>query len=417
MQTFPSVARRRAYGLVGFVALLAVIALAIGVYQQAFTPVVRVKLQADRSGLLLSEGADVRLRGLPVGEVRDVALMEGGDGVEIDVALYEEHAESIPADVTASLLPTTVFGNKFVNLQIPPGADDSTVADGEAIQAGSVIQNKEVTTEINNVFLGLQDVLTTVQPAKLNATIGAMARALDGRGSQFGDYLSRVNSYLERLNPHMPNVQKDITGSADVLDTYAKAAPDLLRTAENASKTSATLSNNAATLHAMLLDFTRTASQAGQFFGRLENPLVSAMQQFDPVLRLLANYSPEFTCLVDGLNENRKRISVFGTYVSGAQGFVSFLPGQEGYKYPRDLPKFVQGDGPDCFGLPFISREEYPPPRVRFDDGAQSVWRNPDARLSADETVNFYPDVLFRQLFGTPPEIALGKPLKEVLPR
>lgn len=404
------------YGLIGFVVVLAIIAFAIGVYQQAFTPVVQVKLESDRSGLLLTKGADVRLRGLPVGEVRDVQLTEDGDGVVIDMALYEDQAKSVPSNVTARLLPTTVFGNKFVSLE-PQGPSASTVSDGDSIQAGSVVQSKEVTTEINNVFLGLQDVLTTVQPAKMNATLGAMARALDGRGSQFGQYLTRVNTYLERLNPHMPNVQRDIAGSANVLDTYAKAMPDLLRTADNAGTTSKTLSDNAATLHAMLIDFTRTAGEAGKFFGRLEKPLEAGMQQFDPVLRLLANYSPEFTCLVDGLNENRKRISVFGTYVSGAQGFVSFLPGQEGYKYPRDLPKFVQGDGPDCFGLPFISREEQPPPRVRFDDGAQAVWRNPDARLSGEEAVNLYPDVLFRQLFGTPPEIALGGALKEVLPK
>lgn len=417
MHTFPSAVRRRVYGLIGFIVVLAVITFAIGVYQQAFTPVTTVKLKSDRSGLLLTEGADVRLRGLPVGEVRDVQLNDDGYGVIVDIALYEDQAKSIPDNVTASILPTTIFGNKFVNLQIPKGQPESAVEDGDSIQADTVIQNKEVTTEINNVFLGLRDVLTTVQPAKMNATLGAMVRVLQGRGPEFGRLLTRVNTYLESLNPHIPNVQRDITVSADVLGTYAEAMPDLLRTADNISTTSKTLTDNAATLHAMLIDFTRTAGQAGKFFGRLEKPLDAGMRQFDPVLRLLAKYSPEFTCLVDGINENRKRISVFGTYVSGAQGFVSFLPGQEGYKYPRDLPKFVQGDGPDCFALPFVSREEYPPPRVRFDDGAQSVWRHPDARLSGDEAVNLYPDVLFRQLFGTPPEVALGGALKEVLPR
>lgn len=412
MQAQPSTIRRRTYGLLGIAAIVLIVAVAILTFQKAFVPVVRVTLQADRSGLLMEPGSDVRLLGVSVGEVRDIQLDEKDpSSVRADLALDEDKAARVPADVTAKLLPNTAFGAKFVNLIPPPGRP------APAIKAGTVIQTTEVTTEVNNLFMGLKQMINAVEPSKVNATLGAMARTLNGRGNALGGYLTRVNSYLDTLEPHLPNMQRDIARSADVVGDYAKVAPDFLRLAQHTTQFSGTLSESAATLHTLLIDATRTAGKADTFLGRVEEPLGAAMGAFKPVLELLDGYSPEFKCLVQGLNENRRRISVFGSYYSGAQALVSFLPGQEGYKYPRDLPKFVTGDGPDCFVLPNLTRAEYPPPHVRFDDGAQGPWRRPTDAPGAEELVNVYPDKLFELLFGEMPQKVFGKPLQEVLPR
>ena len=98
----------------GGVAFLAVLGLLVGLtillYRQAFTDVTHVTLRTNRVGNQLTSGADVKLRGLVVGEVRSVR--SDGSGAELDLALDPAQARRIPADVTAQLLPKTLFGEK-----------------------------------------------------------------------------------------------------------------------------------------------------------------------------------------------------------------------------------------------------------------------------------------------------------------
>src|SRR5687767_13369913 len=99
--------RRYAGGVVFLVVLAMLIGLSIAMYTKAFTPVTMVELRADRAGNQLSKGADVKLRGLRVGEVRSIE--SNGEGAVIQLALNEDLAPLVPADVSARLLPKTLF--------------------------------------------------------------------------------------------------------------------------------------------------------------------------------------------------------------------------------------------------------------------------------------------------------------------
>src|SRR5689334_21372299 len=106
--------RYRLYGLLALVLVAAVTVSIIGAYNQVSTPVVKATVLADRRGLLTDPGADVTVRGVPVGKVREV--LPDGDGAALTIALDPAQAESIPAGVTAEIVAPTVFGAKFVNL-------------------------------------------------------------------------------------------------------------------------------------------------------------------------------------------------------------------------------------------------------------------------------------------------------------
>jgi ABC-type transporter Mla subunit MlaD len=69
-----------------------------------------------------------------------------------------------------------VFGAKFVQL-VPPDHPSA-----EPLAAGAVLDSKNVTVEINTVFEQLTQVLSRIQPEKLNETLGAIATAFNGRG-------------------------------------------------------------------------------------------------------------------------------------------------------------------------------------------------------------------------------------------
>ncbi|MCU1619222.1 MAG: ABC-type transport system, mce-related protein, partial [Modestobacter sp.] len=109
-----AVVRRRLQGLAFLVVLALLLGLSVAQYQKAFSGAVRVTLQTDTIGNQLQEASDVKIRGVLVGEVRSVST--DADGATIELAIDPDHLADIPADVSARLLPKTLFGERFVSL-------------------------------------------------------------------------------------------------------------------------------------------------------------------------------------------------------------------------------------------------------------------------------------------------------------
>lgn len=390
MRSLPPAGRRRIYGTAFIAAVVALLATGVAAYQGAFIPTVPVTLEADRAGLIMEPGARVLLRGVPVGKVEAVEAA-GDGGALLRLGLDPDQVDRISTDAVARIDASTVFGPKAVALDMPAGKPASP------IQAGDVLRTDRIATEVNEVFDGLHEVLTTVEPSKLNATLGAMAKALDGRGSQLGNYVQRLDGYLTKLNGALPTIRADISASADVMETYAGAANDLLKTLKHSSSVSRTLTDEQSSLHAVLLDLTRTGDNGRDLLGRVDQPLVTLLDALRPTTRLLAEYSPELTCVIKGLNGARKRLgAAIGTQSPTIQGTASVVPGQQSYQPGRDLPRLVRGLGPDCYELPHVRGDQIPAPRYLFDDGSASVYAGDDDTV----TVNQSPLTIYDQLFG-----------------
>ncbi len=88
------------------------------------------------------------------------------------------------------------------------------------------------------------------QPAELNMTLNALATALEGRGDEIGQNLETVDSYLKRLNPQIPALVEDLRLTASVSDTYADVLPQVGDILHNTVTTTGTLETREARLHA-----------------------------------------------------------------------------------------------------------------------------------------------------------------------
>ncbi len=125
---------RRLLGLAFVVVLAAAMSLSVLAYDKAFTPVVLVTLRTDHTGLQLNQGADVKLRGVIVGEVRGIAA--NGQTATLRLALDPAQARRIPANVSARMLPKTLFGERYVDLEAPRASVDGDAARRLAHQPG-----------------------------------------------------------------------------------------------------------------------------------------------------------------------------------------------------------------------------------------------------------------------------------------
>ena len=99
----------------------------------------------------------------------------------------------------------------------------------------------ETNVELSQVLADLFPLLRAVRPADLNATLNALATALEGRGEQLGATMDELGQYLDAIDDHLPTLRQDLVELADVADAYDVAAPDLLDTLDNVTVTSKTV--------------------------------------------------------------------------------------------------------------------------------------------------------------------------------
>lgn len=363
MPTTTSKNRLRLYGVLFLIVLALLLSLTVAVYQQVFTPVVRVTLEADTLGNQLEPRADVKLRGLLVGEVREVRA--DGEKATLALALKPEHVPSIPADVHARLLPKTLFGEKYVDL-VPPTPSTA----GRPIRAGDVITQDRTTVgiELQQLMNDLLPLLRTVQPAKLNATLSAFATALDGRGDDIGANLTRLDDYLRKLNPHMPSLQEDIKRFADVAEVYGDAAPDLLRVLDNTLTTSRTIVEQKDRLASFLTSTATAADTADSFLSENADRIITLGRVSRPTLALFARYSPEYPCLLEGLV--RQEAASEETFRGGRMRITLELVHPRPPYRPGEEPRYAERSGPNCRGLP---HPNVPAPHTKLRDGTRGV--------------------------------------------
>lgn len=347
------------------VALL--VQLTIALYNKKFTPVVHVALQTDRAGNQLSKHADVKLRGIVVGEVRSAT--SEGEKATLDLALDPGKVALIPKNVQAQLLPKTLFGEKQVVLVLPAEASTEHIADGDVITQDRSSTALETEAALNDLLPLLKD----LQPHKLSELLDSLSSATRGRGDELGSTLALQAAYLKKLNPTLPTVGADFRGLADLANTLDKASPDLLRTLDNLSSSSRATVQDRAALDTFLQRTNQVARTTQQVVAENETRLVALAKDSRPVVKLYATYSNNFACMLNRIAFSEiEGERVFGGHQPGLHIIVEATLDHGGYRR-GDEPQYKETRNVGCFGLgtnAIIPFPSYANPQDGYRDGA-----------------------------------------------
>jgi phospholipid/cholesterol/gamma-HCH transport system substrate-binding protein len=292
MRKFLSSSGPRVYGA-AFVALVILFVwFTYAVFTKKFSSYDEVTLESSKIGLSLPARADVKIRGVLVGEVLDVNT--DGDQAELKLGLYPDQTRTIPRNVTAQILPKTLFGEKYVALQVPSNPEGP-------IRAGDTIKRSHVSIELEEVLNDLFPLLRTIRPADLNMTLNAIATALDGRGEKLGESMEVLDSYLRKFNPDVPELVDSIVKLGKVSQTYDSVIPELSRVLRNSVKTTNTLKVKDRPLKAMFNDVAGFSATSRAFLAENGDNMVTLAEQGQRILPLLARYSPQFQCFTEAM--------------------------------------------------------------------------------------------------------------------
>lgn len=332
--------------------LLAAVVFTYLSYTAAFTPVDTVTVMSPRAGLVMDQDAKVKYRGIQIGSVKEIAY--SGDQAKLTLAIDRDQMRFVPSNAPVRIGSTTVFGAKAVEFLQPQQASDAPLRPGATVAAQSV------QLEANTLFQTLIEVLHKVDPINLNATISALAEGLRGHGDDFGGSLAGLNQYLAQLNPKLPTLESDIAQTATVANIYGDAGPDLVTVVNNLPTINNTVIDEADNLNATLLAATGLANEGTATLEPAADDLIAAIQRLRAPLKVLADYSPEFGCILVGVkNGNQRAGMLVGGLKPGAMVSSSFVLGVPSYTYPESLPIVNASGGPNCRGLPDMPSKQF----------------------------------------------------------
>jgi phospholipid/cholesterol/gamma-HCH transport system substrate-binding protein len=379
--------------------VVVIVALSVTLFRGGFTETVPVTVVSERAGLVMNPDAKVKMRGVQVGTVASIEDRPDGKAI-LHLAMDPSQLHLIPSNVHADIASTTVFGAKYVQFVAP--AQPSA----QPMHAGQVLDTKNVTVEINTVFEELTSVLSKIEPVKLNQTLGALAKGVNGHGEKIGQTLADFDHFLATLDPSLPNLRHDISVAPEVLRAYGDAAPDLISTADSATKISQTFVDEQKNLDAVLVSAIGLADIGNDVIGTNRQPLTDVLHLLVPTTDLLSEYAPGLNCALGGILSlaDTPPLPVPGILIS-----TSFPLAAERYRYPGHLPKVAATGGPHCAdqGLPDLP-PNFQPPFLVTDVGA-NPWQygNPGVLLNSDGLKQ----LLYGPIDGPPRNVAqIGQP-------
>jgi len=201
----------------------------------------------------LREGGDVKTRGVLIGRIETIQRRDNGD-CGVDLALFPDKIQEIPANVGAQIRAKTIFGEKWVELLYPDDPVEARIQPNQEI--AETIDPLEIET-----ILGLAlPLLDAIEPEHLAGALEALAGGFVGhedaaiRGIESGteavrvatentglfkkgiDQLADSGEVLDRIDEdflaaleELDKLNRFTTDSAELIAANLDKTPDLLR--------------------------------------------------------------------------------------------------------------------------------------------------------------------------------------------
>ena len=168
----------------------------------------------------------------------------------------------------------------------------------------------ETNVELSRILADLFPLLRSVQPADLNATLNALSTALGGRGEELGETMDKLDAYLGAIDdapadpaqgPRAPG-----PGRRHLRRRGARPARDAATTSRSPARRSCEQRKE---LDVFFGDVAGLANTSTRMLADNEANLIRVGEVTEPMMRLLAVYSPEYPCLLRGLARYQPRLA------------------------------------------------------------------------------------------------------------
>jgi virulence factor Mce-like protein len=292
--------RRAAAG--GRLLLVLVVAAALAVsgcsYKTAGAPKGDLTLTAtfdDAQGLVA--GHSVKMSDITIGTVTKVELA----GYKAKATLSIKDDVKIPQGTRAEIKVTSLLGENYVDLQMPPGA---SMDRGPYLATGAVITDTSVQPAFEQVVGQAGPLIQALAGDDVATVVNAGATALDGNGQKLNKTIAQASELLRMFAEQRRELGESVDRFARLGRSLAKGGDALGETPGQLERTTRMLNRDKHKIINMVDKLTTMARQLND--NVLEGRILrfrALLRDLDPVLEQLGSNRKRLTALVDGLVE------------------------------------------------------------------------------------------------------------------
>lgn len=262
------------------VILVALVALGIKSSFGAFDSGYDVQGSFAAAGQGLIEGSDVKIRGVNVGEVKDIELVDN----RALITLRMNNDVQVPTDATATIRAKTLFGEKFID--IAPGDNERSgpfLADGDSFAEENSIGG----FELERVLADTYPVLQAIDGAELATILDELATAGEGLGAQVNRSIVNASTLTELQASNDAEFRQFLGDLALLSEQLDATAPELVALAQNLNNSLPTLNARSDELNDALTQLARVSGDVADLLESNEEFTTNALTRGSDALQVI----------------------------------------------------------------------------------------------------------------------------------
>jgi phospholipid/cholesterol/gamma-HCH transport system substrate-binding protein len=309
-----------------------------------YDPGIELVASFDSAGQGLIENSDVKMRGLNVGHVQSIDLVDG----HARIVLFIDEGTDIPRSTVAVIRPKTLFGEKFVDLV--PGAlegsesasdryddgdtlDDCSPDDLSQALGGETDEAEGCTVgavELERVLTQLYPILQAVDPEHLATILDELATGAEGTGEAVNRSLVNGAALLDVQAENNANTAQFLEDLALLTEELADRAPDLIGGAQDLNVALPVLTQNADSFNALLVQLERLSTDAAELLEGNTAFIDAAYTDGQATLDTIFAHRQQLIPLVVGLGSYLDILGRLGHIPVGDGSFMAAVKGITG---------------------------------------------------------------------------------------
>ncbi|TDC62449.1 MCE family protein [Actinomadura sp. GC306] len=284
----------------GRTVLVLVVAMAVALtgcsYQTAGAPKGDLTLTATFTDVQqLVAGHSVKMSDITVGSVTKVEL----SGYKSKVTLSIEDDIKIPEGTVAEIKVTSLLGENYVDLRMPPGKSMNA---GPFLADGAVIANTSVQPSFEQVVGQAGPLIEALAGDDVATVVNAGATALDGNGEKLNKTIAQASGLLKMFADQRRELGDSVDRFARLGRSLAAGGDALDQAPERLERTTRLLNDNKEEIIQTVDRLTHLARQLNdKVLERRIGRFRALLADLDPVLQSLGGNRKRLTELVNGL--------------------------------------------------------------------------------------------------------------------
>lgn len=249
----------------------------------------------DAAGQGLLPDSDVKIRGVNVGQVEGIELVDG----EAEIRLRIHDDEEIPRAAVARIRAKTLFGEKFVDFDVA-GTDE---ADGPFYEDGDRLEQTEGGFELEEVLADAHPLLQEIDGEELMTVISNLAEGGRGLGETINRTLVNGAAASEVFAENADLTAEFLEDLAALSGQLADSADDLLGIADAGNAALPVLNDGEQELIAILQQAGRLSNDVADLLVENKPFVDAALGGGSVVLQTLYDERTQVVPLVIGLRQ------------------------------------------------------------------------------------------------------------------